>query len=57
MSLISNDFVQGFIINFILISLAFRAPLMTKGGWISAGVLGTILWGCLSWQVWISVVF
>jgi len=29
---------------------------MTKGGWISAGVLGTILWGCLSWQGWISVV-
>ena len=56
MSLISNDFVQGFVINFILISLAFRAPLMTKGGWISAGVLGTILWGCLSWQGWISVV-
>jgi len=29
---------------------------MTKGGWISAGILGTILWGCLSWQGWISVV-
>ena len=29
---------------------------MTKGGWISAGVLGSILWGCLSWQGWISVV-
>ena len=29
---------------------------MTKGGWISAGILGTILWGCLSWQGWVSVV-
>jgi hypothetical protein len=29
---------------------------MTKGGWISAGVLGSILWGCLSWQGWSSVV-
>ena len=29
---------------------------MTKGGWISAGILGTILWGCLSWQGWMSVV-
>ena len=28
---------------------------MTKGGWISAGILGTILWGCLSWQGWMSV--
>ena len=29
---------------------------MTKDGWISAGILGTILWGCLSWQGWMSVV-
>ena len=56
MSLISNSFVFGFCINFILISLFFRVPLMTKGGWISAGFLGSILWGCLSWQGWISVV-
>ena len=29
---------------------------MTKSGWINAGILGTILWGCLSWQGWITVV-
>ena len=29
---------------------------MTNDGWISAGILGTILWGCLSWQGWISIV-
>ena len=29
---------------------------MTKDGWISAGILGTILWGCLSWQGWMSIV-
>ena len=52
MTLLSNDFLLGFLINFILISLFFRVPLMTKGGWISAGVLGSILWGCLSWQGW-----
>ena len=23
---------------------------------ISAGILGTILWGCMSWQGWMSVV-
>ena len=56
MNLISNDFVFGFCLNFILILLFFRVPLMTKGGWISAGVLGSILWGCLSWQGWTSVV-
>ena len=56
MNLLSNDFLLGFLINLILISLFFRVPLMTKGGWISAGVLGSILWGCLSWQGWSSVV-
>ena len=56
MNLLSNDFLLGFLVNFVLISLFFRVPLMTKGGWISAGVLGSILWGCLSWQGWSSVV-
>ena len=56
MSLFSNSFVFGFCINFVLIFLFRRLPLMTKGGWISAGVLGSILWGCLSWEGWISVV-
>ena len=56
MYLLSNDFLFGFLINFVLVFLFFRVPLMTKGGWISAGVLGSILWGCLSWQGWSSVV-
>ncbi len=56
MSLISNQFFVGFCINFILIFLFCKIPMMTKGGWINAGILGTILWGCLSWQGWISVV-
>jgi len=56
MSLITNQFFIGFCINFILIYTFIKIPLMTKGGWISAGILGTILWGCLSWQGWISVV-
>jgi len=29
---------------------------MTKGGWMSAGILGTLLWGSLGWKGWISVV-
>jgi len=57
MSFIINQFFIGFCINFILICIFCKIPLMTKGGWISAGILGTILWGCLSWQGWISVVF
>ncbi len=56
MDLIRNQFFIGFCINFILIYIFCKIPLMTKGGWISAGILGTILWGCLSWQGWMSVV-
>ena len=56
MNFLYNDFLVGFYLNFILISLFCRVPLMTKGGWISAGMLGSILWGCLSWQGWSSVV-
>ncbi len=56
MSLFFNSFIFGFCINFVLIFLFSRVPLMTNGGWISAGILGSILWGCLSWQGWSSVV-
>jgi len=56
MDIIRNLFIIGFCINFILIYIFCRIPLMTKSGWVSAGILGTILWGCLSWQGWISVV-
>ena len=56
MILITYKFLIGFCINFILIYIFHKIPLMTKGGWISAGILGTILWGCLSWQGWMSVV-
>ena len=57
MTFITNQFFIGFCINFILIYVFCKIPLMTKTGWISAGILGTILWGCLSWQGWMSVVF
>ncbi len=56
MDLIRNQFFIGFCINFVLIYIFYKIPLMTKSGWISSGILGTILWGCLSWQGWISVV-
>jgi len=56
MSLITNQFFIGFCIYFILIYIFCKIPLMTKSGWVSAGILGTILWGCLSWQGWMSVV-
>lgn len=56
MNLIQNEFFIGFLINFLLICVFFRLPIMTKSGWINAGFLGTMLWGCLSWQGWTSIV-
>ncbi len=56
MELFLNNFIIGFFINFFLIFLFREYPIMTKSGWISAGTLGTFLWGSLGWQGWISVV-
>ena len=56
MELFLNSFIFGFIINFFLISVFRQYPIMTKSGWISAGILGTLLWGSLGWKGWISVV-
>ena len=56
MKLFLNSFIIGFIINFFLIFVFRRYPIMTKSGWMSAGILGTLLWGSLGWKGWISVV-
>jgi len=44
------------VLNGVLIALAQRLPLLTRSGWVHAGILGTILWGCLGWQGWLMVV-
>jgi uncharacterized protein (TIGR00297 family) len=44
------------LLNGVLIAIAQRLPLLTRKGWVHAGILGTILWGCLSWRGWIAVV-
>ncbi len=56
MNLLLNDFFIGFLINFILICFFYKTPILTKNGWFSAGALGTILWGCMGFIGWISVV-
>jgi len=48
--------IQALLLNTVLIALAQRAPLLTPGGWVHAGALGTILWGCLGWRGWVAVV-
>ena len=44
------------LLNGVLIAFAQRLPLLTRMGWVHAGILGTILWGCLGWRGWIAVV-
>ncbi len=53
---IYSHWLYALIVNFILIALAQRLPLLTKAGWIHAGILGTLLWGCLDWRGWTYVV-
>ena len=48
--------IQALLLNGALIALAQRAPVLTAQGWIHAGALGTILWGCLGWRGWAAVV-
>ena len=43
-------------INGVLIALAQRLPLLTRSGWVHAGILGSLLWGCLGWRGWTTVV-
>jgi uncharacterized protein (TIGR00297 family) len=43
-------------LNTVLIAAAQRAPLLTRSGWVHAGVLGTLLWGALGWRGWLAVV-
>ena len=48
--------IWAFCINAVLIAIAQRIPLLTRSGWVHAGGLGTILWGCLGFSGWFSVV-
>lgn len=48
--------LQAWLVNLVLIALAQRLPLLTRSGWVHAGALGTILWGCLGPRAWLAVV-
>ena len=52
----SVHWLLALLLNGALISLAQRLPLLTRSGWIHAGVLGTLLWGTLGWPGWLAVV-
>ncbi|MCP9927606.1 DUF92 domain-containing protein [Cyanobium sp. CH-040] len=43
-------------LNAALIAVAQRLPLLTPAGWVHAGILGSVLWGCLGVRGWLAVV-
>lgn len=43
-------------LNALLIAFAQRLPVLTRAGWIHAGILGSLLWGCLGAPGWLAVV-
>ena len=58
--LLSGDRLQhwalALLINAALIAMAQRLPLLTRSGWVHAGILGTLLLGSLDWPGWWAVV-
>ena len=54
-SSLGGIWTNAFLINLLLIFVGQRFPLLTKKGWIHAGVLGTLLWGSIGWRGWTSV--
>ena len=51
-----QHWLWALLLNAVLIALAQRLPLLTRAGWIHAGVLGTLLLGSLDWPGWWAVV-
>ena len=48
--------LTALLINAVLISFAQTTSLLTRAGWVHAGILGTVLWGGIGWSGWLSVV-
>ncbi|WP_255145710.1 DUF92 domain-containing protein [Synechococcus sp. ATX 2A4] len=51
-----QHWILALVLHGLLISAAQRFPLLTRAGWVHAGVLGTLLWGALGWRGWLAVV-
>lgn len=51
-----SHWLAALVLNALLIALAQRLPLLTRAGWVHAGCLGTLLWGCLGPRGWLAVV-
>lgn len=51
-----QHWLLALVVNGVLIAVAQRLPLLTRAGWVHAGVLGTLLLGSLGWPGWWAVV-
>ena len=51
-----SPWLFALLMNGLLIALAQQAPVLTRAGWVHAGILGTLLWGSLGWSGWLAVV-
>ncbi len=54
---LNSEWFWAFFINFIIILIAHKLPFLTSEGWFHAGILGTILLGCIGWNAWLAVAF
>ena len=52
-----QHWLAALLINGVLIAAAQRLPLLTRSGWVHAGILGTLLLGSLDWPGWLAVAF
>lgn len=50
-----QHWLAALVINGVLIAAAQRLPLLTRSGWVHAGILGTVLLGSLDWPGWLAV--
>jgi uncharacterized protein (TIGR00297 family) len=51
-----QHWLWALLVNAVLIAAAQRLPLLTRAGWVHAGILGTLLLGSLGWPGWWAVV-
>ncbi|MFM8260457.1 MAG: DUF92 domain-containing protein, partial [Vulcanococcus sp.] len=51
-----QHWLWALLVNAVLIAAAQRLPLLTRAGWVHAGILGTVLLGSLDWPGWWAVV-
>ena len=57
--LLQNTWLTALILNTVLVAIALILPkkLLTTAGYLNAWLLGVLVWGCLTWQGYVVVMF